>query len=75
MCLKCRGGCKESKNVQPINILTYRKLTSSVGEKYRTMSEGSDGGWYSCLEELSGSVSDPTMHEGGWLAKSRILPD
>lgn len=40
------------------------------------MSEDNDGVLYSCrLEELSGSVSGPTMHDGEWLAKSERLPD
>jgi hypothetical protein len=47
---------------------------------YRSpISEGRDVGFeYSCLEELSGSVSDPMIHEGEWpeqAARSWRLPD
>lgn len=38
------------------------------------MSEDSEGVLYSCLEELLGSVSGPTIHDGEWLAKSERLP-
>jgi hypothetical protein len=56
-------------------------LTSSGGIViYRSpISEGRDVEFeYSCLEELSGSVSDPMIHEGEWpeqAARSWILPD
>jgi hypothetical protein len=54
--------------------------TSSVaGIIYRSpMSEGRECWFgYSCLEELSGSMSDPTIQEGEWpeQAASWMLPD
>jgi hypothetical protein len=74
-CLRGRGGWKEGRRKPTTNeSVTYRTLTSSVGSIYR-MSEDSDGVLYSCLEELSGSVSGPTIHGDEWLAKSERLPD
>jgi hypothetical protein len=82
MCLNANGGARlgQHENGRPMKIgWTY--LTSSGGIViYRSpISEGRDVGFeYSCLEELSGSVSDPMIHEGEWpeqAARSWILPD
>lgn len=71
------GRCHEKE--EPMKGQTHR--TSSVAGIviYRSpMSEWREGGLYSCLEELSGSESDPIIHEGEWpedAAKSEMLPD
>jgi hypothetical protein len=75
----CTAGSIEYTGLCEFPDSEVNRTSSVAGIIYRSpMSEGRECWFgYSCLEELSGSMSDPTIQEGEWpeQAASWMLPD